>query len=275
MQTVEYVISRIRETLCACSCIEALVLGGSRATGGADKFSDIDIGIYYNKEKLDYTALNVMAARLDDEGRTNLICREGEWGPWVNCGGWLTVNGYPVDIIMRDMDRVAKVVERADRGEYSVHYQTGHPHAYVDVTYRGELACCNVMFSRGKKFMELKKHAEVYPAALKASLLQFFGFEAGFSCMMAEKSLPQGDGYYVTGHVFRAISALNQALFALNETWLLNEKKAIFRIDGFPLAPLHYAERVNTLFSERPEARGIRMLKGLCEEGRALWEACG
>lgn len=275
MPSVESTIRHIRDVLCGCSCIEAMVLGGSRAVGMADEHSDIDIGIYYDKEKLDYDELNRVAALLDDAGRSHVLCREGEWGPWVNCGAWLTSGGRSVDIIMRDMNRVHAAVNGTDSGAWAAHYQTGHPHAYLDVAYRGELASCRVLYTRNTDFLALKKHAEWYPPALKASLIRFFGFEADFSCMLAEKSLPQEDGYYTTGHVFRSVSALNQALFALNEAWCLNEKKAIFRIDRFPRAPMGYAGRVHGVFKNllsRP-AESLADLKSLCNEAKALWEA--
>lgn len=272
---MESSISKIVKELCTCSFIKGIVLGGSRATGTADDGSDIDIGIYYEKEKLSHSLLNAAAERLDDEHRENLICREGEWGKWVNCGGWLVVDGCHVDLILRDIDRVRNIVERTEEGDFSANYQTGHPHAYLDVMYRGELASCKILYSDDNDFMELKRRAEKYPAALKASLLHFFVFESDFSCMLAEKSIYHKDSYYLAGHVFRAVSALNQVIFALNEQWCLNEKKAIFRIDSFECAPADYSERVNHIFkvlADSPD-RAVGLLKELCGETKLLFPA--
>ena len=95
--------------------------------------------------------------------------------------------------------------------------------------------------------------------------------------MLAEKYLPRDDAYYVSGQVFRAVSAMNQTLFALNEQWCLNEKKAVFRIDGFPLGPDRYASRVNDVFRQLggTPAPALWELKKLCEECRALCEDAG
>ena len=161
---------------------------------------------------------------MDDEKRDGLICPEGGWGNWVNCGGWLTIDGRHVDIILRDFARVRAVVEASDRGEFSCHYQPGHPHAYVDVMYRGELASCKVLFAADEEFSALKRRAEVYPKPLKKAILDYFGFEMGFSCSFAENYAHIGDPCYIAGHVFRSLSAMHQAIFALNEKWLLNEK---------------------------------------------------
>ncbi len=122
---MEAVIRKIKEAYRGCSFIKGIVLGGSRATGTATEKSDIDIGIYYDAGAVDYGELNKIAGELDDEHRDNLICREGEWGKWVNCGGWLVTDGFPVDIIMRDIDKVQRIVEETDRGVFSGHYQTG------------------------------------------------------------------------------------------------------------------------------------------------------
>lgn len=116
---MEAVIRKIKEAYRGCSFIKGIVLGGSRATGTATEKSDIDIGIYYDAGAVDYGELNKIAGELDDGHRDNLICREGEWGKWVNCGGWLVTDGFPVDIIMRDIDKVQRIVEETDRGVFS------------------------------------------------------------------------------------------------------------------------------------------------------------
>ena len=41
------------------------------------------------------------------------------------------------------------------------------------------------------------------------------------------------DKYYIAGHVFRIISCLNQILFACNNAYCINEKKAIKLLETF------------------------------------------
>jgi predicted nucleotidyltransferase len=70
--------------------IEGVVLGGSRARGTNLPNADIDIGIYYDEaEGFDVARVNAIATKLDDGHRENLVTSLGEWGPWVNGGGWL------------------------------------------------------------------------------------------------------------------------------------------------------------------------------------------
>lgn len=243
--TIDTILQTVVKELQVCSFIRGIVLGGSRATGNATETSDLDIGIYY--DGMDDQQLNTIASRLDDTHRESLICREGGWGNWVNCGGWLVIGGIHVDLILRDYKRVKDILSTSDNGNFSSHYQPGHPHAFLDIMYRGELASCRIL-SSDKEFLRIKQKAEQYPDALKHSLIRFFSFEAEFSCMLAEKCLKNQDLYYLSGHLFRSVSALNQILFAFNEQWCLNEKKAVFRIDTFPLAPAGYSSKVNGIF---------------------------
>ena len=268
------VVEEMARELSRCPFVAGVVLGGSRATGTAAPSSDVDMGIYYDPDRLEVPVLSRIAARFDDAHRENLVCREGEWGPWVNCGGWLTVGGVPVDWILRDIGRVEQVLQETEEGKISSHYQTGHPHAYLNVMYRGELACGKLLYARDEAFREKKRQAESYPESMGRALLDFFLFESGFSCMLAEKHLGREDSYYVTGHLFRAVSVLNQVLFALNRCYYLNEKKAVLRAGALPITVPGYRERVEAVFhpEDGREESSVRVLEALCREVRGLAE---
>ena len=95
----------------------------------------------------------------------------------------------------------------------------------------------------------LKKRAEQYPDELKKALIYTYSFEAGFSLQLAEKNLAKKDMYYITAHIVRSVSALNQVIFALNREYCLNEKNAVQLIEGFSVRPAGYESRVNGVFS--------------------------
>src|SRR3712207_8687536 len=46
-----------------------------------------------------------------------VVTAPGGWGPWVDGGGWLTIDGSAVDWIYRDLDRVERSWEDAARSE--------------------------------------------------------------------------------------------------------------------------------------------------------------
>ena len=113
---IDNIIQSVTEKLSSLPYIEGIVLGGSRARGTHTEDSDIDIGIYYNSESFDLTAINQIATELDDENRNDLVVPPGAWGDWVNGGGWLVINGYYVDLILRDIKRVEQIIKDTEQG---------------------------------------------------------------------------------------------------------------------------------------------------------------
>ena len=271
MTDIQSILTKTIQTLTGVIGLQAVVLGGSRGTGTEGPGSDIDIGLYYD-DPLDLDALQLAAQSLDDEHRPNLVAGPGGWGNWVNGGGWLIVDGIHLDLILRETRRVRQAVSECESGILSNHYQPGHPHAFTNVMYRGELATCKLLWSANHELTDLKQQAESYPSALKAALINFFGFEAGFSLDLAKNYLHKDDPYYVTAHLVRSVSALNQVLFALNEKYCLNEKKAVRNIQSFPLHPEEYASRVEKIFNfgEQTFAQACAKLASLIEETNAL-----
>ncbi|NMA25599.1 MAG: nucleotidyltransferase domain-containing protein [Clostridiales bacterium] len=245
---VDAILKSVAEKLSFLPYIEGIVLGGSRARGTHAEDSDIDIGIYYNAELFDLGAVNRLAAELDDEHRSNLVVPPGAWGDWVNGGGWLNINGYHVDLILRDIKRVEHIMKDSERGIVTANYQTGHPHGYISAMYRGELAIGKILYAKDERFLALKKRAELYPVALRKSLIDFFMFEAEFSLSFIKANITADDKYYIAGHVFRAVSSMNQVLFACNNVYCINEKKAVVMIEAFKRKPENYARKVNRIF---------------------------
>jgi predicted nucleotidyltransferase len=89
---------RIAERLGEIEGVIAVALGGSWARGEAHPGSDVDLGIYYspgNPPRI--IDLRLLAQELDDRHPPDAVTNFGEWGPWINGGGWLTIEGRRVD----------------------------------------------------------------------------------------------------------------------------------------------------------------------------------
>ncbi len=274
--TVQQVIDQINKELSGVKGIVGVVLGGSRARGTNHATSDIDIGIYYDEAAgFDVSEVGKIATKLDDEHRGNIITSLGEWGPWVNGGGWLIVQGYHVDFLFRDVKRVSQVMDDCLMGKVSPNYQTGHPHAYINVMYLGEISICKVLSDPTNQIAELKARTMPYPKPLKDAVIGYFMFESSFSLMFAEKNLDKDDISYVAGHAYRSISCLNQVIFALNGEYCINEKKAVRMIEGFNTKPNDYKKKIDqiiTLISSNQDStkEGIGILQELISETERL-----
>ncbi|MFS0726568.1 nucleotidyltransferase domain-containing protein [Paenibacillus sp. 1P07SE] len=247
---VQHTISKTTEVLKTVEGIQAIVLGGSRARGTARPESDIDIGIYYDAAQgLDLASLEGLAAALDDQGRAHLLTPLGGWGPWINGGGWLTTDGFPVDWLYRDLQRVSRVIDQSLRGEVTIDYQPGHPHGFINAIYAAEIAWCRILWDPTGRIEQLKSTLFPYPRALQKAMIEKFHWEADFALMNAEKGIAAHDSSYVAGCCFRAVACLNQVLFALNGTYWMNEKGAVAIAAAFSLAPSQYVRRVNKIIS--------------------------
>lgn len=273
---IKKILDEITTELKGIPGIVGIVLGGSRARGTNHQDSDIDIGIYYNEsEGFKVSEIDKIATKLDDEHRINLVSSLGEWGPWVNAGGWLVIQGYHVDFIFRDVKRVSKVIDDCLNGKISSNYQTGHPHAYLNSMYMGEVAICKILDDPKNKITELKEKTIPYSENLRNAIIGWYMFEASFSLMFAKSNIDKDDISYVCGHCFRSISSLNQVLFALNNEYCINEKKAVKMIDAFKTKPQNYKKRIDELitlisFNESNTRKGVEILEELVNEVKAL-----
>ncbi len=271
----EALLSRLVVALAPVPGIEAVALGGSRARGAATAGSDYDIGLYYRGGRpIDVVALGAVAAALDDRGAEAEVTPLGGWGPWIDGGGWLLIGGVHVDLLYRDLDRVASAIDDAHAGKIQRFYQPGHPHAFLPTIYMGEVALARVLRDPAGTLARLQARTKPYPAALARAIRKSFEWEAAFALANARKSLERRDVSYIAGCVFRAVACLCQTLFALNGVYLLNEKGAVAAVDGLDLRPADFSWRVIRLYAELgsgASAAALDRLEALAAEAQSLW----
>lgn len=220
--------------------IRAVVLGGSRARGAHRPDSDWDLGLYYRGAP-GLAALTALASAL--QGSPVEVAGPGGWGPWVNGGAWLRVDGVPVDWILRDLDRVEAVWSACREGRFEVGIQPGHPLGFWSPAYPGEVALGRVLTDPHGELTSLQQETAGYPEPLRAALAEA-AWEAEFSVAAARKSAPAGDRLHVSLCLSRAFGVLAQSLHAHHRTWCLNEKGALAAAAALPDTPADFAERV-------------------------------
>ena len=242
---IQITIERIVNSLKGIKGVEAVVLGGSRASGTFNEKSDIDIGIYYSEGSiLDLKELNIVATKLDDSHRLDLVTSIGEWGPWINGGGWITIDEVPTDFLFRDLKKVGSVIEDCLNKNITIDYQPGHPHGFVNAIYVAETFYCKVLWDKNESISKLKNRITPYPEAIKIGIINKFLWEAGFFIKIIKKSLSRNDIVYTTGCMYRIVSCLIQVLYALNEVYIMNEKGAMDEIDFFQFQPADFIYRI-------------------------------
>ena len=244
------IINTIIEQLKHIDGVSAIVLGGSRARGTHTPKSDVDLCIYYHPaHPLDLIALERVATELDDRHQSGLITPIGGWGPWINGGGWLTVQSQAVDFLYRDLKKVESIIDDCLNGKVDIFYQLGHPHGFVSSIYLAEVAVCQPLWEADGQLSALKQRVQPYPQALQKALIQKFAWEIDFALGTGRKSVERKDVTYAAGCCFRAVACMLQVLFALNEEYWLNEKGALLIADKFPLRPNRLKERIEEAFT--------------------------
>ncbi|MFF8382047.1 nucleotidyltransferase domain-containing protein [Streptomyces kanasensis] len=259
------------ERLVEAGGVVGVCLGGSRARGTHSPGSDYDLGLYY-RPPLDTAALRLLAAELT--GGPVEVTEPGGWGPWVDGGGWLTIDGHRVDWIYRDLNRVHRVWQRCQAGQFEIGAQPGHPLGIYSHAYAGEVALGRILADPRGELQALQEQTRLYPEPLREALIGNAQWEAPFILAGARKGASRGDAFYVAGCLFRAVGLLVHALHAHARCWVLNEKGAVQAAGGLPAAPADFTGRAHALFSSlgtTPET----LAAALDDADRLVAEVCG
>jgi hypothetical protein len=247
--SLDPLLQRIVPTLAEVPGVAAIALGGSRARGTATETSDYDFGLYYSADRpLDTSRLLQAARTLVDEPEAAEVTPVGGWGPWIVGGGWLTVSGRKVDLLYRNIEAVADVIEKCRAGEIEMHYQPGHLHGFCTAIWMGEVALCRPLRDPERRLAALKAAASPYPPALRDALIRKFEWEILFAIENAEFAAARGEQTHVAGCAYRALACAAQVLFALNERYLINEKGALHEATQFPLTIPDIAKRASDIW---------------------------
>lgn len=230
----------------------AIALGGSQSRSEADPLSDYDLGLYFNQGELDIPALAECLKSLDDEHRDGLLNAPGEWGPWIIGGGWLTVDGTSVDLLLREVHHVEAVLKDCISGNITIDYQCGHPFGFVNTIYAAETHYCKPLWQNSPAVLdELKAllySKGEYSPPMREAVVKRFLWEAWFSLICSRKAADRGEINYAMGSVFRTVCSWVEVLYALNGAYLMNEKGALPRISGMSYKIVDMEIRVKKVY---------------------------
>lgn len=260
-------LARIVPRLADVTGVAAIVLGGSRARGTATATSDHDIGLYFEPDTpLDTGQLVSVARDLVDDPVSATVTAVGGWGPRIVGGGWLCIDGRKVDLLYRDIEKVAAVIADCHAGRIAMDYQAGHPHGFCSAIWMGEVALCRPLHDPRGAIAGLKATTAPYPEKLREALVERFLWEVSFSIWNAAIAIPRGERTHIAGCAYRALGCAGQVLFALNRRYLINEKGALAEAGGFPRTISGLRGRVDRIWAAiggSAFAAGLAELKAL------------
>lgn len=232
---------RIARDLAATRGVVAVALGGSRARGTHAADSDVDLGVYVDGRKFDRTALSASVSRWATTPVD--VGPAGSWGPWVDSGAWTTIADTPVDVIIRDVDRVRAQVARARRGEFAFHTQPGHPLGFLDVAYAGEVVLAKPLVDDAGFLRDNAAALVPYPEPLRRAFLDDL-WQVDFLVNGAAKVADRGDITYVGLCLSHAAVRLAYAWHAHAGAWAVNEKGIVAGVPRLASAPADFDVRV-------------------------------
>lgn len=261
-------LDRIVNDLKTIECIVAIVLGGSYATGMATEESDLDIGIYYhdhqffNIEKIRNIAKNYAL------NNRFTVTELYEWGPWVNGGAWIETSSGKIDFLYRNIEQIKSTIAKAQRGECENHFEQQPPYGFSSVIYLAETQYCIPLYDPYAVIEQLKVTVQVYPQALKQTIVQDSLWSAEFTILHAEMFVNKGDVYNLVGCLARAIKNIVNALFAINEYYPIGDKRAITVLEGLKKRPFVLEKKINRILylKENMLNDNVNALKNLFEE---------
>jgi hypothetical protein len=207
-------ISRLVAALGALPGVEAVALGGSRATGHHRADSDWDLGVYY-RGRLD--AGGVRALGLPGE-----VTEPGAWAGFMNGGAFLSVDGAKVDVMYRDLDEVDHWAAEAGAGRWELRRCPGYLAGMASYVLLGEAELGRVLDG------ELRRPGP-FPEALREAAPPRWRWERDFALMYASMHRGRADDVAASGAVAVAAVAEAYARLAERGEWALNDKGLLAR----------------------------------------------
>lgn len=231
-------INQLFHKLTACTEVEALALGGSRATNNYDQTSDYDVYVYLTSD-------------LSDEKRAFILsdfCSEMEIGNryWELEDNCTLKDGTDIDIIYRSLDDFDNAIGNVvNNFIVSYGYTTSMWH---------NLMTCKIIYDSNGRLQDLKnKYDVMYPQKLKETIIKknmnlLSGVLPSYD-LQIKKAISRKDLVSVNHRVTEFLACYFDIIFALNEKTHPGEKRLVGLCkDQCTILPLDFEENLDKLF---------------------------
>ena len=232
-------VNKLFEELGSLSQVEAVALGGSRATGRNDEKSDYDVYVY-------------ITSSIDENVRRNILekyCRYMEIGnSFWELEDDVTLNdGIDMDIIYRNMQDFEDMVS-------SVVIDCVPCNGYTTCMWHNLITAKIVIDKNGKLSALQEKYRIPYPKKLKENIISnnlklLSGMLPSFD-MQIKKAENRGDLVSVNHRVAEFLASYFDIIFALNEMTHPGEKRMqSICSEECKILPNRFDENLNRLFA--------------------------
>ena len=269
------ILGRLVGELSALPGVAAVVLGGSYARGTHHETSDLDVGLFYAEaDPFALEDIRRVADALSVRGQATVSDFYG-WGPWVNGDAWIPTEAGKVDFLYRNLEQVERTIQEARRGVIHHDYNQQPTFGFYSVAYLAEVNIAVPLYDPHHHVARLKSLVAPYPPQLKKAVTTDSLLNIDFTLPQARKFASDGDAYNAVGCIARIASCLVQALFALNETYFISDKKVMNVIQTFALLPPNFVSRLSGVLTRPGESayeftRSLGVLERIWYETVAL-----
>ena len=237
------------DALMAVDGVLAIVLGGSYARGTQRANSDLDVGIYYTKSyPFSIERIRDIAIELSAD-KSPVVTDFYGWGPWVNGGAWIQTPSGKLDLLYKNIEQIESTIQDAAQGITHHDYSQQPTFGFYSVIYLAETHVCIPLWDPEGIITRLKEAVRVYPPKLQQRLVADTLWGAEFALHSAIQYAAKGDVYNTTGCLTRVAGYLTQALFALNTTYFINDKRVLNAMAQFEHCPPEYVERLTQILA--------------------------
>jgi predicted nucleotidyltransferase len=234
----EDLVNKITEGLSALNEVQAIAIGGSRATGKADNKSDYDIYVYLQNNVSNDSRKTILSNYCSYMEIGNTY-----WELEDNC---ILLNGINMDIIYRNAnDFEQTIIDVVENGLSRNGYTTCLWH---------NLMTCNIVFDRTDYLSKLKERFNVpYPKTLRANIIKnnmnLLTDSITAYDRQIEKSVKRHDFVNINNRITAFMDSYFDVIFALNEIKHPGEKRIVeICLGQCKLLPNEFEENIKSLF---------------------------
>lgn len=224
----------------------SIALAGSRAYGGADDDSDIDIYMLVDSVKPHDEIVEIIKTIADKDSNVS-VSASFDFAPY---GGGIDFRyqGIPVEVTVKYYSMIKKRLDDCHDGKFEIIPQTWTSNGYYTYISASEIDFIEPIWDPNGFIAEYKEKFCVYPEKLRRSIISCF-MERAYTWINNfhyESAIRRGDYMFTSACVLHTVQDLVQVIFAYNRVFFKGDKKLKGALSALPYCPKEFYD--NLLF---------------------------